>query len=270
MRMKNKQKVKGIMAGVLISGIIVFIIEYYFVGLMSCCDCGYHEWNDHLFFLIPTGAILIFTGLITNYISKTEGIISRMKEGAITGFIGSMLYYFLMLLFVIWPKYFNTSIVLEMKDAWELYLSYMIPIVIFTPFFMGLIAAGEALGYYWRGASEEPKPKIAVAVLIVLALIIAPIALNLALANDETAHNEEWSRCWPGPTIKLSKDENDKTLTVSAADPFNLEWSNFEVMGNATIPSGTVDVGDVITNCSGAVKLVYKPCDTIIGSWDFA
>lgn len=63
----------------------------------------------------------------------------------------------------------------------------------------------------------------------------------------------------------------NKTLTVTKVEKYSYyNWSDIEVtMGNATLPTGFIDVGDIITNCSNEVELVYKPQGTQVGRWPF-
>lgn len=67
------------------------------------------------------------------------------------------------------------------------------------------------------------------------------------------------------------KDLTNKTLRVTSVEKLSYyEWSEIEVMmGNATLPMGIIDTGDLITNCSGVVKLVYNPSATLLGEWNF-
>jgi hypothetical protein len=40
--------------------------------------------------------------------------------------------------------------------------------------------------------------------------------------------------------------------------------------GAGIIPDGSIDVGDVISNCSGEIILIYTPMQTMLGSWTFS
>ena len=73
------------------------------------------------------------------------------------------------------------------------------------------------------------------------------------------------------PTIYFSVDNETKTLTVTNINfDDHVNWSDIYILnGNATLPTGNVDLGDVITNCSSKICLVWEPTDTVLGYWDF-
>jgi hypothetical protein len=82
----------------------------------------------------------------------------------------------------------------------------------------------------------------------------------------------------PAPhTITFQEDSLNKTLTVLAFHPQNLTWSDVQIQtGSGTLPTGTIAVGDVITNCSMRGSVVYiVPAPNKVammlpfGSWDF-
>lgn len=54
---------------------------------------------------------------------------------------------------------------------------------------------------------------------------------------------------------------------------FDLIWENIKLWekkeGNATLPTGSINVGDVITNCSGQVCLIWKPSGDVFWCSDF-
>lgn len=77
--------------------------------------------------------------------------------------------------------------------------------------------------------------------------------------------------CGDEYTINLTEDSTKKTLTVThiGYSPKSLNWSDIEVRGNATLPTGTIDIGDIITNCSGEVVLIFLPENILIGDWIF-
>lgn len=53
------------------------------------------------------------------------------------------------------------------------------------------------------------------------------------------------------PSPIVFRQENNTLIVIEVKQ--NLTWENFVVIrGNATLPTGTVDPGDIITNCSGA------------------
>ena len=72
------------------------------------------------------------------------------------------------------------------------------------------------------------------------------------------------------PYLEFTQDKNFKTLTVNETDLVGESWEGIVIhSGNATLPTGTIDIGDTITNCSGNLMLIFDPANTIIGEWDF-
>ena len=67
----------------------------------------------------------------------------------------------------------------------------------------------------------------------------------------------------------LIKNENDRTLTVK--DVYvGMNWEDIEIsQGHANLPSGTVNVGDIITDCYGIIKLSL-PGEYTYGDWNFS
>jgi len=68
------------------------------------------------------------------------------------------------------------------------------------------------------------------------------------------------------------KNESNNTIILAKLDcPSNdLKWSDVTVTtGFAILPSGIMKEGDVITNCGGRVTLVWRPTNSVIGTWDF-
>ena len=68
----------------------------------------------------------------------------------------------------------------------------------------------------------------------------------------------------------FTMDKASKTLTVQKIYDSNLEWDKTEVCsGKATLPTGTVQVGDVVTNCEGNLALRHVPTNILFGGYDF-
>ena len=52
--------------------------------------------------------------------------------------------------------------------------------------------------------------------------------------------------------------------------PNDLDWNEVVVStGSATLPTGTIDTGDTITNCQYYVTLRWASTDQLIGYWNF-
>ena len=68
----------------------------------------------------------------------------------------------------------------------------------------------------------------------------------------------------------FSMDKVRKTLTVQKIYNDNLEWDKTEICsGDATLPSGFIKAGDVITDCSGNLSLRHVPTNFLFGAYNF-
>ena len=68
----------------------------------------------------------------------------------------------------------------------------------------------------------------------------------------------------------LSKNNNEKTLTIQDIRDEDLYWEDTEICsGNAILPEGIIEKGDVIYNCKGNVSLRHIPSNIIIGGYMF-
>ena len=74
----------------------------------------------------------------------------------------------------------------------------------------------------------------------------------------------------PKPPTIFAMDKNTRTLTVQKIYEEGLRWEDNEVCsGEAILPLGYVNVGDVVSNCSGNVALRHIPTNTLFGAFDF-
>jgi len=70
------------------------------------------------------------------------------------------------------------------------------------------------------------------------------------------------------PSFDFLPDNTNKTITLIDFNPGDfvnyLTWNDIVVtIGNATLPTGLINEGDVITNCSGVIKIsVFMPGHT--------
>ncbi len=82
------------------------------------------------------------------------------------------------------------------------------------------------------------------------------------------------------PTVFFEPDTTNNTLTVSAVSDGHfghmLYWENIILAsGNATLPNGYIDEGDMLTNCSGTIKIQINLNSQLFdlhgekNSWDF-
>jgi hypothetical protein len=108
----------------------------------------------------------------------------------------------------------------------------------------------------------EKKTKIIVIAIIFILITIIGFCAYLNYTNitiTDGFHNP----------ILCSTSLIDKTLTVVQVED-TYYWEDCEIVsGNATLPSGKVELGDVITNCAGFVRIVHIPTDTLVVAFDF-
>ena len=65
----------------------------------------------------------------------------------------------------------------------------------------------------------------------------------------------------------LSKQSNSIVVTLA---PSNTDWSEIDKKDSiCNLPEGKMSAGDVVTDCSGTVILVYKPAVQTLGIWEF-
>jgi len=74
------------------------------------------------------------------------------------------------------------------------------------------------------------------------------------------------------PEINFEMDMANNTLTVQYINTEDVLWSDIDQIGSGNcdpFPSGTVAVGDMITNCQGIIVLRYIPTNGIIDVFEF-
>jgi len=67
----------------------------------------------------------------------------------------------------------------------------------------------------------------------------------------------------PGVNVDINQD--NRTITIISIDVgTDLFWSNAVIInGSATLPTGAIDVGDIITDCEGFVELLWEPTNKL-------
>jgi len=65
-------------------------------------------------------------------------------------------------------------------------------------------------------------------------------------------------------------DKNTRTLTVQEIYEKDLKWEDNEICsGDASLPTGHIKVGDVVTNCSGNLAFRHVPSNKLFGAFEF-
>ncbi len=72
------------------------------------------------------------------------------------------------------------------------------------------------------------------------------------------------------PAINFEQDEKNHKLIVTSVSTV-VKWSDIRIEGQCNISGLTTYVvtGDEITNCRGTITIIYKPTDTVYGTWRF-
>lgn len=74
----------------------------------------------------------------------------------------------------------------------------------------------------------------------------------------------------PKPPAVFTIDKNTRSLKVQKIYDDNLRWDEHEICsGTASLPSGVIKEGDVVTNCKGNVALRHVPSNKLFGGFDF-
>jgi len=75
-------------------------------------------------------------------------------------------------------------------------------------------------------------------------------------------------------TISFIEDFDNSTLivdgySIECGDYSDLNWENVLVYGNATVPQSTISEGDILTNCTGKIAIIWKPKGIILYETNF-
>ena len=98
---------------------------------------------------------------------------------------------------------------------------------------------------------------------IVTANALPPIINSITFGNNNVS---SWFQ-EATPAVGWLKETNSILITLA---PDGLSWSNVDKRdSNCTLPTGTIDGGDYITNCAGNIILVWKPSNSVLIQCDF-
>lgn len=72
------------------------------------------------------------------------------------------------------------------------------------------------------------------------------------------------------PPTLFEMDKNTRTLKVQKLYEDGVKWEEHEICsGTATLPTGQIKEGDVVTDCKGNVALRHVPSNTLVGGFNF-
>lgn len=121
--------------------------------------------------------------------------------------------------------------------------------------------------------NDETKNNIKIIALLFVVFVIL-YALHVTIGKQFFSH-EGNSDYTDSPTIIFETDTQNKILTVSDTHPEDMEWHWPQVSlisldnGSATLPHGTIQIGDQITDCKGYFELVWETTGSTIITADF-
>lgn len=112
-----------------------------------------------------------------------------------------------------------------------------------------------------------------VKIIIILGVIIAVIAFLSIYYHINTI--PAGGNPPPHYSLFFSQSNETDTLTITDLSTYYPDkkyyWSDVEVIsGNATLPTGVINEGDVITDCSGMVQLKSNKFNRLLGTWTFS
>lgn len=91
-----------------------------------------------------------------------------------------------------------------------------------------------------------------VAITVVLAAVVFLMVRNLAGDPGEAA-----------PSMSLQALDGGDSFRVLKA-PAGLDWADFTATPCTTVPTGPVLAGDELAGCSGSLRLVHAPSNSLV------
>ena len=120
---------------------------------------------------------------------------------------------------------------------------------------------------------DETKNNIKIIALLLVVFVIL-YALHVTI-GDRFGSQEDYSDYTDSLNIIFETDTLNNILTVSDLYPEDQEWHWPQVSlisldnGSATLPHGTIEVGDQITDCKGYFRLEWETTGNTITTADF-
>ena len=107
---------------------------------------------------------------------------------------------------------------------------------------------------------------------IVIILVIV-LAIYSTIDNDNSSEDKHRTGD-KSLFLFFEKDVDAKTLTLIDMPSWanDLNWNDIELIedvGNAILPNGIIQEGDIISNCTGNISIIYKPNEQPLGEYDF-
>ncbi len=125
-----------------------------------------------------------------------------------------------------------------------------------------------------QAAVEQKKDKTLLTILLAIVIVVPMIIAIAATAYVYVSGMNGPTPPQMTPNIGFTADKDVGTLRVinfySYSDE-DLRWADFEITGDCdTSGLGTyVLKDDLITDCSGAITIIHKPTNSLMGTWTF-
>jgi len=121
--------------------------------------------------------------------------------------------------------------------------------------------------------NNETKNNIKIITLLFVVFVIL-YALHVTIGS-QFGSEENYSDYTDSPNIIFETDTLNNILTVSEIHPeyIELHWSEISLIsldnGSASLPYGTIEIGDRITDCKGYFRLEWEITGITITTADF-
>ena len=102
---------------------------------------------------------------------------------------------------------------------------------------------------------EAVSPVIGVILMVAITVVLAAIVFVLVTRLSDTSEST--------PNVSFTEKDEGATLMVASA-PSGLDWADFTVDGCTTVPTGSVDAGDLLEECVEAVTVSYVPSNSLV------
>ena len=104
---------------------------------------------------------------------------------------------------------------------------------------------------------EAVSPVIGVILMVAITVVLATVVFIMVNRLSQDHADETPQTVW-------TQNQDNGTLTVFSSPP-NQAWTDYEVSGCTTVPTGAMTAGQQITGCTGNVLIRYVPTNTV--SW---
>ena len=122
--------------------------------------------------------------------------------------------------------------------------------------------------------NDEEAVSAVIGVILMVAITVAIAATVYVYVSGILGTSPETT-----PSIQFQKDNAAMTLTVTTADPTDLNWGDIRIVNTtgtfwsddfSSLDNTTVYAGDTLTfTDADTYRLRYVPTNTLLGEWEF-